>query len=58
MTKIRISTVFGIVALSLASLALVSPPARAASAHNSQAGADGGTSDNAAPLHTSGKQQG
>lgn len=51
MRLFRIAMAFGMIALPAASLTLAPTAAMAASAHNSQAGANGDTTNASAPLH-------
>ena len=51
MKTLKIAAALSLLALPAVSLAVVSTPANAASAHNSQAGANGDTTNASAPLH-------
>ena len=51
MKLLKIATAFGLIALPAAFLTLTSTSVEAASAHNSQAGANGDTTNASAPLH-------
>jgi hypothetical protein len=51
MKSLTIAAALALLALPVASITVASTPAIAASAHNSQAGSAGDSSNNAAPLH-------